>query len=80
MWLTLQHRLYTRAYHDSQEGTHATAIQTVLAVLEQHARANAKQLHDAVGTARAASGSKQKPTVAAADEATRAAFAMFAQA
>ena len=34
MWLTLQH--YTHAYHDSQEGTHATAIQTVLAVLEQH--------------------------------------------
>ena len=33
MWLTLQHRLYTHAY---QEGTHATALQTVLAVLEQH--------------------------------------------
>ena len=46
-----------------------------LTVLEHHARAQAKQLHDVVGAARKSRGSKKT----SAGEATRAALAMFAQ-
>ena len=48
MWLALYQRFYTHASHNPQEKTQATAINTILGVLDQHKDnfASLRQLYD----------------------------------